>query len=107
MSETSVFVCAYVTERLLIFVNMRLYVGLLSVCCPLAYDWRNVNTPSVCTLLLLCCCRSKSIPGPQTQQSIHALHCSLIGRKLAGGRKHVFVCLYAVCTAVNQCFCTY
>lgn len=89
-----VFVCEWASAHIWC---MCLSVGLLSIYFPLAYDWGNVTTPSVCTLLLLHCCCSKSIPGQWTQQSIYSLHCSLIGWKLAGGRKHAFVCLYAAC----------
>lgn len=92
--------CVYVSERLLRVVHMCLYVGALSVCCPLTYDWGSVNTRSMCALFPLRCCCSKSIPGQRTQQSTHSLHCSLIGWKLAGGGKHVFVRLYAVCALV-------
>lgn len=70
------------------------------VCCPLAYDWGSVNAVSMCTLLLRCCCRSKSILGQQTHQSVYSLHCSLIGWKRQV-EENISVCLYAVHL---QCF---
>lgn len=53
MGESSVFVCTCMCEHLIICdAAVCSHVGLLPVCCPLAYDFGDGRIPSVCKLLL-------------------------------------------------------